>query len=100
MIKIDAKKEILKFIARINERNPYYLMIGVLVIVLILDYFLIMQFQLGAIRRLGPRVSEIRDDFKEFEANRDRVDNYRVDTQDLNHSLKELDQQINTTDQI
>jgi len=100
MIRIDVKKEILKFVAKINERNPYYLMIGVLALVLILDYFLIMQFQLGAIRRLGPRVSEIRDDFKEFETNRDRVDNYRADIQDLNRSLKELDQQIKTTDQI
>ncbi|MDZ4242529.1 MAG: hypothetical protein U1D99_06870, partial [Candidatus Omnitrophota bacterium] len=55
-------EEITKIIAKLNEKNPYYVPIGGLLLILVLDYFLIMQFQLANIRTLNPKVATLSQD--------------------------------------
>lgn len=98
--KIQIKEEALKIIAKINEKNPYYLIIGVLVFFLLMDYFLFMRFQLGVLRTLGPKRSEIADGFRQFETNRARVDKYRKDVVLLDKKLVALEGRIRTIEQI
>lgn len=98
--KIKIKEEAIKFIGRINEKNPYYLVIGVLVVVLLLDYFLIMRFQLNTLRALGPKRSEIADGFKQFETNRSRVEKYKKDIELLDERLIVLEKRIRTIEEV
>lgn len=100
MKQIKIKEETVKFIAKINEKNPYYLIIGLLVVVLLMDYFLVMRFQLGALRALGPKRSEIMDHFKQFETNASRVDKYKNDIVLLDEKLNTLEKRIRTTEDI
>lgn len=95
-IKADAQK----FIEQVNEKNPYYLVIGVLIVVLLLDYFLIMQFQLGQMRTLGPKITEIKKDIQLFENNKDRVDKYKEDIIELDVQLAGLQERLRTTEEI
>jgi len=94
------KENVEGVINRINEKNPYYLIIGLLMLVLLLDYVFIMQFQLGALRTLGPKISEIKDNFKQFETNRGRVEKYKSDVKALVVRLAELDKRLRTTEEI
>lgn len=98
--KIQIKEEALKIIAKINDKNPYYLIIGVLVFFLLMDYFLFMRFQLGVLRTLGPKRSEIADGFRQFETNRSRVDKYKKDVVLLDKKLAVLEGRIRTVEQI
>ena len=100
MTTVDIKHEIHKVIVKLNEKNPYYLVIGLLVLVLIVDYIFIMQFQLGALRALGPKLAEISDHFKEFETNRARVGKYEEDIKDLDQKLDNLEKRLRTTEEI
>lgn len=96
----DIKQKILKAVNTVNEKNPYYLVIGFLVFVLALDYFLIMQFQLGVIRKLGPKIIEVKDGFEQFETNKARVGKYKKDIEKLDIQLAGLDERIRTTAEI
>jgi len=98
--KIHIKDEALKIIAKINEKNPYYLIIGVLVMLLLADYFFIMRFQLGTLRALGPKKSELADHFKQFETNRSRVEKYKKDIVLLDEKLVGLEGRLRTVEQI
>ena len=100
MKKIDIKEEALKVINKINEKNPYYLLIGVLIFLLVFDYLLLMQFQLKAIQKLGPRIIEISDNFKQFELDRSRVAKYKNDIFYLDNQLGQLEKRIKTTEEI
>ena len=46
MDKISVVDQLTKLIQKINEKNPYYTVIAGLIIVLVIDYFLLLQFQL------------------------------------------------------
>ncbi len=103
MQKLDIQKiksEAQKFVSKINEKNPYYLIIGILVLVLLFDYLLIMQFQLGALRTLGPKISGIKDNFEQFDVNKGRVEKYKNDVKELDVRLIELDKRLHTTEEI
>lgn len=93
-MKKDIKAEILKTIEKINEKNPYYLVIGVLVLVLILDYSLIMRFQLGALRKLGPEVLQTKSDIERYERNKGRVGKYKTNIEELDKKLAVLQDRI------
>lgn len=99
-MKKDIKVEILKAVKSINEKNPHYLIIGVLLTVLLLDYFLIMQFQLGALRTLGPRILQIKSDVTLYEQNKGRVAKYKETILDLDQKLASLQGRIKTTEDI
>ena len=94
------KDETLKVIAKINEKNPYYLVIGALVFLLIMDYFLIMRFQLGALSALGPRRLEIADQFRQLESGLSRMDKNQEQILALNEKLASLEKRIKTTNEI
>jgi len=100
MMKKDIKTEILKAVKSVNEKNPYYLVIGVLVAVLLLDYFLIMQFQLDALRTLGPRILQIKSDVTLYEQNKGRVEKYKETIADLDRKMDSLRNRIKTTEDI
>ncbi|MEW5895482.1 MAG: type 4a pilus biogenesis protein PilO [Candidatus Omnitrophota bacterium] len=100
MKKINLKEEAVKIINKVNEKNPYYLIISILVLALVLDYFLIMQFQLKAMRQLNPRIIELKGSFKQFEMNKARVDSYQKNIIDLDVQLGELEKRIKTTEEI
>ena len=99
-MKEDIQTKILKTIKEVNAQNPYYLIIGVLVLVLLLDYFLIMQFQLGALRTLGPRVMEIKSDIDLFEKNKGRIGKYKNTIKELDQKLESLQNRIKNTEDI
>ena len=99
-IKKDIKAEFLSMIAKVNEKNPYYLVIGVLVLVLLLDYFLIMQFQLGALRKMGSKLTEIKSEIERFETNYGRINKYKSEIQMLDDKLEGLQNRIARTEDI
>jgi len=96
----DLKEKFLEVVAKLNEKNPYYVIIGVLVCLLLIDYVGLMQFQLGALRELNPKIQQVKTDFKLFEDGKKRMDQYQKEAQRLDRKLKTLNLMIRNRGEI
>ncbi|HRZ39901.1 MAG TPA: type 4a pilus biogenesis protein PilO [Candidatus Omnitrophota bacterium] len=97
---LDVKEKIMEFVVKLNEKNPYYVIIGVLVCLLLIDYFGLMQFQLGALRELNPKIQQIKTDFKLLEDGQKRMDQYQKESQRLDEKMGNMDLLIRTRAEI
>ena len=91
----NVSDQIFKVIQKINEKNPYYTLIAGLVIFLVLDYFLLMQFQLSNLRSLNPKLVSLSQELKLAQTNirdmgkfRDEIKELMVKSQDINSEIK------------
>ncbi|MBI5416092.1 MAG: type 4a pilus biogenesis protein PilO [Candidatus Omnitrophica bacterium] len=50
------KLNIQELIAKVDEKNRYYILIGALVLIFLLDYFVVMQPQLVALTKIRPEI--------------------------------------------
>ncbi len=98
--KLDIKDKIVESVVKLNEKNPYYVIIGVLVCLLLIDYFGLMQFQLGALRELNPKIQQIKTDFKLLEDGQKRMDQYQKESQRLDEKMGNMDLLIRTRAEI
>ncbi|MDP2653800.1 MAG: type 4a pilus biogenesis protein PilO [Candidatus Omnitrophota bacterium] len=93
-------EEITKIIAKLNEKNPYYVPIGGLLLILVLDYFLIMQFQLANIRTLNPKVATLSQDLKTARTNITQTDRYKSELKKLSEERQQLNFKIKTKEEV
>ncbi len=100
MQKIDLKEKITELVASLNEKNPYYVIIGVLVCLLLIDYFGLMQFQFGALRELNPKIKQVQTDFKLLEDGKKRMEQYQKEADRLDSKLKSLNLLIRSRGEI
>ena len=95
MDKINVTDQLTKLIQKINEKNPYYVIIAALVVVLVVDYFLLMQFQFSNLRSLNPKLHTLeqelkttRNNIKEMNAFQNQIKLLNVKGQDINSQIK------------
>jgi len=60
----ELKEKILQGYNRLNEKNPYIKIVGLLIVVFLLDYFLIMQFQVRTLKALNTKIMTLKTDLK------------------------------------
>ena len=90
----NIKQQIEQIISRINEKNPYYSIIGFLVIVFLLDYFLVMQFQLKMLNSLNTKLMTLSTDLEKSEVDIQRFSAYQNQLNKLKNNFEKLDQKI------
>jgi len=88
MADTNYKEQIFQLIAKVNEKNPYYTIIGFLAILLILDYFCVMQFQLKTLRALSPKANTLAEELKTAKGNIQRIPQYQTEITEMNEKDK------------
>lgn len=87
-------------IAKINEKNPYYLIIGLLFVILILDYMLVMQFQLRTLSSLNPKIKTLAEEVTTTRNNIRRLSQYKEEIARLGGELERINQRIRRREEI
>ena len=87
-------------VARINEKNPYYTLGLFLLIVFLLDYFLVMQFQLRTLYHLNPKVSMLSQELRTTQDTISKLQQYQVEVKKLSQKVRLLNSQIRTREQL
>lgn len=73
---------------KIDGKNRYYIFIGILLAVFLLDYLLLMNPQLAALRKISPEIKIVSDQIKKVKEDVQKLDAYRAD---LEETAKKLD---------
>jgi Tfp pilus assembly protein PilO len=74
-------------VMKINEKNPYYLLIGLLVAILIIDYIAVMQFQLRTLSSLNPKIKSLSEEVTSTKNHIQRLAQYQTEIKRLNEKL-------------
>ena len=100
MDKINITDQLTKLIQKINEKNPYYTVIAGLVIVLVIDYFLLMQFQFSNLRSLNPKLATLSQDLKTARNNIKEIGNFQTQIKQLTVKSQDINGQIKSKEEI
>jgi len=82
--------KISEFLPQINEKNQYYFLGGILLFIFLLDYFVLMQWQLKTLRTLNPKITILANDIKTAKDNIQRIEQYEVDSARLKEQAENL----------
>ena len=96
----NATKQIAQMINRINEKNPYYVVIGAVVALLVLDYICVLQFQVRTLSSLNPKTKTLADDYDSTNNNIKRLPQYQKEVRRLEGQLERVSRKIRTREEI
>ena len=96
----ELKAKITGGITKIYENNPFLLIGGVILVVLLVDYFLVMQFQLRILGTLNPKISERSQELKTTQNNVERMPQYKKEAGRIKSELARASRRIKTKEEI
>ena len=92
--------QLMKVIQKINEKNPYYTIIAGIVILLVADYFVLLQFQLSSFRALNPQLTSLSQDLKTTRVNIKQMDKFQNEIKQLTVQSQDLNSKIKSKEEI
>lgn len=88
-------------ISKLNEKNPYYMIIPIIILGLLLDYFLVLQFQLKTLGSLTPQsTTTLSQELSAAKNNIQRIGKYQKDLQDLSAKLEKMNYKIKSKEEV
>lgn len=92
--------KISEFISDINEKNPYYLVGGIIVSLLLVDYFLVFQHQLKTWGAISPKIVKLSQDLNAARRNIQRIDQDKAELKDLSAKLGKINYKIRSKEEV
>lgn len=92
--------KILLVFEKIDGKNRYYVFIGILLAVFLLDYFLLMSPQLSALRKISPEIDILSGDIKKAKEDMGKLDVYKSDLAQMNEKFDEANLKIKSREEI
>lgn len=100
MDKINISDQLTGIIQKINAKNPYYTIIAGIVVVLVIDFFLLMQFQLSNLRSLNPKLATLSQDLKLARTNIKQMASFQNEIRQLTVKNQEMNSKIKSKEEI
>lgn len=92
--------KISEIIPKLNEKNRYYILGGLLLVIFLVDYFLVMAPQLGTLRVLNPKITLLATDIKTAEENNRMYHQYQLDQERLRDKIGIISQRIISKEEV
>ena len=89
-----------RIIARINEKNPYYVVIGIFIALLVVDYFLVLQFQMRSLNSLNPKITSLSQELQATKNNIQRLPQFQQERDRLKAQLDKTNRKIRTKEEV
>ncbi len=87
-------------LSNMDAKTRYYIFIGVLLMVFLLDYFIIMKPQLDALVRINPKIELKVKDIDSVKKNRGKIGQYKVDVEKLKKELAVISLKVKTKEEV
>ncbi|HLF17454.1 MAG TPA: type 4a pilus biogenesis protein PilO [Candidatus Omnitrophota bacterium] len=83
-----------------DQKNWYYILAGLLVLVFVLDYFTLMKPQLGALSKISPEIKILSDNLKRTKTDIARITEYKDQIQKLKEGFDALRLRVRTKQEV
>lgn len=93
-------EQLAKVINKVNEKNPYYLLLLTLSGLLIILYFFPIQFQVAALQSLGPKVKDLGQEVENSRNNIARMPQYQQELRQLKVKLNYVGKKVKAKEEL
>lgn len=97
---VNIAEKINQMVNKVNEKNPYYLLLLVLAGLLIGLYLLPIQFQVATLQTLIPKVRDLGQDIQNSQNNIQRLPQYQKELIQLKLKLTSVSRKIRTKEEL
>ena len=98
------KKEIADKIAvifdKVDGNNRYYVFVGLLLLIFLLDYFFLMSPQLASLRKINPEIKIIADEINKTKSDMQKLDDYKNDLVSLTDRIEESNLKVKSRAEV
>jgi Tfp pilus assembly protein PilO len=99
-MKINPQEKINALLEKIDEKNRYYIFIGLLLFLFLLDYLLLMRPQLSALTKIGPEIKLLSEDLKKAKDDIKRVDFYKQEVARFHEKVDDIQGRVKYREEI
>jgi len=99
-MKIDISEKVSLFFDKIDGNNRYYVLVGFLAVVLLLDYFFIMSPQLAQLRKINPDIKAVSDEINQTKTDMQKLEDYRKNLDELSRKFEEANLRVKSRTEI
>ncbi len=97
--KIKIPEKITTMFANLDEKNRYFLFIGILLFVFLLDYFILMGPQLGALSKLNPDIKILLEDINKTKTDIQRLSSYQKEVVRAKATVEEANLKVRSREE-
>ena len=97
---IKIPEQISSVFSKVEGKNRYYVFVGILFFFFLLDYFLLMSPQLGALKKINPEIKTLSDNIKKAKEDIEKLNTYKGDLEKASQKFEEANLKIKSRDEI
>ncbi len=97
---IKIPEQISSVFSKVDGKNRYYVFIGILFAVFLLDYFLLMSPQLSALRKINPEIKDISENIKKAKEDIKKLNTYRADLEEVSKKFAEASLKVKSRNEV
>ncbi len=97
---IKVPEKISAVFSKVEGNNRYYVFIGILFAVFLLDYFLLMSPQLGALKKINPEIKALSDNIKGAKADIKKLNTYKTELEKTSKKFAEANLKVKSRHEI
>ncbi|MCK4882496.1 MAG: type 4a pilus biogenesis protein PilO [Candidatus Omnitrophica bacterium] len=97
---VKIPEQISSVFSKVDGKNRYYVFVGILVFVFLLDYFLLMSPQLSALRKINPEIETVSENIKQAKGDINKLNAYRTDLEDVSKKFAEANLKIKSKNEV
>lgn len=94
------KIKISEFISKIDEKNQRYFLIGALLFIFLLDYFILMRPQLVTLTKINPEIKLLSRDIEKAQEDIGKLAFYQAEVKGLESQLAQTSQKVKSKEEV
>lgn len=97
---MDIREKISSIFEKIEGNNRYYVLVGFMALVFLLDYFVLMGPQLAAFKKINPEINGVSDKIKKAKSDMKKLGTYQSDLEKLSEKFEEANLKVKSRDEV
>ncbi len=93
-------ENVLSQVSRLDEKNRYYIIGGVVVLTFLIDYFCIMSPQMKTLRTLNPKLTALQTEVATAKSDISQINQYRQDVAKFKEQLEKASRRIINKEEV
>ncbi|MCK5015391.1 MAG: type 4a pilus biogenesis protein PilO, partial [Candidatus Omnitrophica bacterium] len=97
---IKIPEKISSVFSKVDGKNRYFVFVGILFAVFLLDYFLLMRPQLSALKKISPEIKSVSDNIKKAKEDIKKLKIYRADLQKVSEKFAAANLKVKSRNEV
>jgi len=97
---MDIREKISSFFEKVDGNNRYYVLVGFMAFIFLLDYFVLMRPQLVALGKINPEIMAVSKKIKKAKTDMKQLDTYQSNLDTLSKKFEEANLKVKSRDEV